>query len=268
MIRDITIGQYYNTKSVIHSLDPRMKLNAVMIFILSIFFVKSYIGYLISAIFLFFCIKLSNVPMKFILRGLKSILFLLFLSIFLNIFFTPGREIFSYKIFKITYEGLDIAGKMMIRLIILILFSTLLTLTTTPMQLTDGIDYNLSFLKIFKIPISDIALMMSIALRFIPILIEEVDKIMKAQISRGVRFDDKNFLKRIKAYIPILVPIFVSAFKRSNDLAIAMESRCYVDSDNRTKLNPLVYKKIDFFAYIYVFTYLIVIIFLYFLKPI
>ena len=260
MIRDITIGQYYTVESKIHSLDPRMKINAVLIFIVSIFFIKSYFGYLISGLFLLFCIKISNVPIKYIVKGLKSIVFLLFLSVFLNLFFTPGRVLFSYSIFSITYEGLDIAVKMMLRLIILILFSSLLTLTTTPMQLTDGIDYNLSFLKIFKIPVSDIALMMSIALRFIPILIEEVDKIMKAQISRGVKFDDKNLIKKIKAYIPILVPIFVSAFRRSNDLAIAMESRCYVDSDNRTKLNPLVYKVSDYLAYCFLFLYLVMII--------
>ena len=260
MIRDITIGQYYNVESKLHSLDPRMKLNAVLVFIISVFFIKNYVGYFIASLFLLFCIKLSNVPIRYIVRGLKSIVFLLFLSVFLNLFFTEGRVLFSYSFFVITYEGLDVAVKMMLRLIILILFSSLLTLTTTPMELTDGIDYNLSFFKIFKIPVSDIALMMSIALRFIPILIEEVDKIMKAQISRGVRFDDKNLIKKVKAYIPILVPIFVSAFRRSNDLAIAMESRCYIDSDNRTKLNPLAYKKSDYLAYSFLFVYLITII--------
>ena len=260
MIRDITIGQYYNTNSIIHKLDPRTKLNVIIIYLIGVFLSDSYLSYFLCGLFLFLCIKLSRVPIKFIFKGLKSLLFLLLLSVVFNIFLTPGEVLFKFSFIQITKEGLLLASKMALRLIYLVLFSSLLTLTTTPMELTDGIEKNLSFLKIFKVPVADIALMMSIALRFVPILIEEVDKIMKAQISRGARFDDKNLIKKAKSYIPLLVPIFVSAFRRANDLSLAMEARCYNDSEHRTKLNPLKYQKIDFIAYLVCFIFLLILI--------
>ena len=259
MIKVITIGQYYNTQSIIHDLDPRTKLNSTIIYLVSLFIVKNYLGYFISFVFLFLVIKISKVPFMYIVRGLKSLLMLLFISVFFNIFLTPGEIIFKYSFISITKEGIDIAIKMAMRLIFLVLFSSLLTLTTTPKKLTDGIEKEFGFLKIFKIPIADIALMMSISLRFVPILMEEVDKIMRAQMSRGARFDDKNIIKRAKSYIPLLVPIFISSFRRANDLSLAMEARCYNDSDNRTKLNPLKNSKIDRNAYLVLLLFFIVI---------
>ena len=262
MIRDITLGQYYNTKSLLHSLDPRVKLRGIIFYVIALFIANSYISYLFAGIFLFICIKISNVPFSFIVRGLKSLLLLLFISVVFNLFLTPGELIFSFWIFNITVEGLNLAIKMAMRLMFLVLFSSLLTLTTSPKQLTDGIEANLSFLKRFKVPVSDIALMMSISLRFIPILVDEVDKIMKAQMSRGASFDDKNIIKKAKSMIPLLVPIFISAFRRANDLALAMEARCYNDSDNSTKLNPLKHKSIDYKAYIVLILFLIIMIFI------
>lgn len=262
MIRDITLGQYYNEDSIIHFLDPRTKINAVIIYLIAIFLADKYVSYGLAFLFLMFCIKLSKIPIIFITRGLKSLIFLLLLSVVFNLFMTPGNVIFKFGILSITYEGLNLTIKMALRLVVIVLFSSLLTLTTTPMELTNGIEMNLKFLKRFKLPISDIALMMSIALRFVPILIEEVDKIMKAQMSRGASFYDNNIIKRAKSYVPLLVPIFVSAFRRSNDLALAMEARCYNDSDNRTKLNPLHYKKNDFIAYAFLLMYFIILVIL------
>ena len=250
MIRDITFGQYYNVKSVIHSLDPRTKLNATMMYLVSVFFCKGYLSYFLAFCFLMICIKCSNVPFGFVFKGIKSLLLLLFLSVFFNLFLTDGKVLVSFFNITITYEGLNLAIKMAFRLCFLILFSSLLSLTTTPKKLTDGMEKEFSFLNVFKIPVSDIALMMSISLRFVPILIEEVDKIIKAQTSRGASFEDKNLIKRVKSYVPLLVPIFVSAFRRANDLSLAMEARCYNDSEKRTKLNPLKYGINDFIAYI------------------
>lgn len=260
MIKDITFGQYYNTESLIHSLDPRTKLNSTIIYLVSLFIINNYIGYLLAFIFLFYIIKISKVPFPYIVRGLKSLLFLLFISIFFNIFLTPGEVVLKYSFITITKQGLDIAFRMAMRLIFLVLFSSLLTLTTTPKKLTDGIEKEFNFLKLFKIPISDIALMMSISLRFVPILMEEVDKIMNAQMSRGAKFDDKNIIKRAKSYIPLLVPIFISSFRRANDLSLAMESRCYNDSENRTKLNPLKYSILDKKVYLVLIVYLLIMI--------
>ena len=260
MIRDITFGQYYNVKSSIHDLDPRTKLNATILYLISIFFCDSYLSYFLAFLFLILSIKLSNVPFRFVFKGIKSLMLLLFLSVFFNLFLTEGIILVSFYNVNITYEGLNLAIKMAFRLCFLILFSSLLSLTTTPKKLTDGMEEQFKFLNIIKVPVADIALMMSISLRFVPILVEEVDKIMKAQTSRGARFDDKNIVKRVKSYVPLLVPIFVSAFRRANDLSLAMEARCYNDSDNRTKLNPLKYGINDMICYIILIFYVIIII--------
>ena len=260
MIRDITFGQYYNVKSPIHSLDPRTKLNATIIYLISVFFCDSYLSYFLAFLFLIMSIRISNVPFRFVFKGIKSLLLLLFLSVFFNLFLTEGRILISFLGITITYEGLNLAIKMAFRLCFLILFSSLLSLTTTPKKLTDGMEEQFKFLSIFKVPVADIALMMSISLRFVPILVEEVDKIMKAQTSRGARFDDKNLIKRVKSYVPLLVPIFVSAFRRANDLSLAMEARCYNDSDKRTKLNPLKYGINDLLCYIILIIYVIIIL--------
>ena len=259
MIRDITFGQYYKKDSVIHSLDPRVKLIATLIFLISLFISTNIFAYIIATFFLITSIALCKVPFQYIIRGLKSLLFLLLISIVFNIFLTPGEKILIFGPLSVTKEGLVIAIKMAIRLIYLVIGSSILTLTTTPSKLTDGLEKGLSFLNVFKIPVAEIALMMSIALRFIPILIEEVDKIMKAQISRGADFDKGNLIEKAKSLVPLLVPLFVSAFRRANDLAYAMESRCYSSNVKRTKLRPLTYKRIDYITYIILLVFIVLI---------
>ena len=266
MIRDITLGQFYNTNSIIHDLDSRVKLFGTMIFLVSLFVSTNVYAYIVAFIFVVFVIKLSNVPLSFIMRSIKALLPLIFMSMFFNLLFTPGENVFSFYFINITKEGIELTIKMSLRLIFLVAGSSVLTLTTTPSKLTDGIEKSLSFLKLFKVPISEIALMMSIALRFIPILIEEVGKIMDAQTARGADFETGGLVKKAKAYIPLLVPLFISAFRRADELALAMEARCYTSSDGRTKYNPLKYRNIDYISYIFIFLYLFVIIITKFIK--
>ncbi len=261
MLRDITLGQYYQTESVIHKLDPRVKLGGTLLFIISLFFFKNFLGYLIAAIFLGTVIGLSKVPFKFMVRGMKTIMFLLMITVLFNLFLTPGTPILTVWKLTITMEGVRMALSMVIRLSLLIIGSSLMTLTTTPNNLTDGMEKMLRPLRIFKVPVHEVAMMMSIALRFIPILLEETDKIMKAQIARGADFESGNLIKRAKALVPLLVPLFISAFRRANDLAMAMESRCYRGGEGRTKMKPLIYAKRDYIAYICIFVYLTVSIF-------
>ncbi len=259
MLRDITLGQYYQTDSVIHRLDPRVKLGGTLLYIISLFFFRNLFGYLIAAAFLAFVIVRSNVPFRFMVKGMKSILFLLLITVIFNLFLTPGTALVSFwggKL-QITYEGLRLAFFMALRLIFLIIGSSVMTLTTTPNNLTDGMEKMLGPLKIFRVPVHEVAMMMSIALRFIPILLEETDKIMKAQIARGADFESGNIMKRAKAMVPVLVPLFVSAFRRANDLALAMEARCYRGGEGRTKMKPLIYEKRDYIAYGLIATYLV-----------
>ncbi|MCR4717911.1 MAG: energy-coupling factor transporter transmembrane protein EcfT [Lachnospiraceae bacterium] len=257
MIRDITIGQYYPVDSVIHRLDPRVKLFTTVIFIISLFIKKNIVLYMGATIFLITVIILSKVPLRYILKGLKPIVFLLIFTCVMNLFFSRGETVlFSYKIFVISKEGIYSASFLAIRLIELVIGSALLTYTTTPTKLTDGIEKGLGFLRVFKIPVHEFAMMMSIALRFIPILMEELDKIMKAQEARCATFNEGNFINRAKAMVPILIPLFVAAIRRANDLALAMESRCYQGGEGRTKLHPLKYKARDRIAYFITFAYL------------
>lgn len=249
MIRDITIGQYYQVDSVLHRLDPRVKLVGTLLFLLSLFLNKSILAYLFITICLIVVIKLSKVPFSFMVKGLKAILFLLLITVPMNLFLTQGEPLWQWGIFKISMEGIEMAVYTVIRLIYLIIGSSLMTLTTTPNHLTDGLEKGLGFLKMIKIPVHEIAMMMSIALRFIPILTEETDKIMKAQMARGADFESGNLWKRMKSMVPLLVPLFISAFRRANDLAMAMESRCYRGGKGRTKMKPLKYSRNDFIAY-------------------
>lgn len=258
MIRDITIGQYYQTDSVIHRLDPRVKLAGTLLYIITLFFIDSIIGYVLATLALATVIKLSKVPFSFIVRGMKAIAFLLLITVVFNMFLTPGEAIFSFWIFKLTKEGLRIALFMGWRLILLIIGSSLMTLTTTPNHLTDGLEKSLRVFNKIGVPVHEIAMMMSISLRFIPILIEETDKIMKAQMARGADFESGNVLQKAKAMVPLLVPLFISAFRRANDLAMAMESRCYRGGDGRTKMKPLVYQKADYVAYACVILFVVV----------
>ncbi len=249
MFKDITIGQYYQTDSLLHRLDPRVKLIATFVYIISLFVVQSWLGYLFAALALGVVIALSHVPFGYIVRGMRAIVFLLLLTVVFNLFLTQGRPLIQIWKLTITYEGLDYASKMAIRLIFLILGSSLMTLTTTPNQLTDAIEDVLGPLKKIHVPVHEIAMMMSIALRFIPILMEETDKIMKAQMARGADFESRNLMKKIQSLVPLLVPLFISAFRRANDLAMAMEARCYRGGEGRTKMKPLVYQKRDHAAY-------------------
>ena len=256
MLRDITIGQYYPADSTIHRLDPRVKLFATFIYVISLFLAKGILGFAVSILFLTVVIKLSKVPFKFMVKGLKAIMILMIITACFNVFLTPGETLVSFWIFTITKEGLKNAVFMTARLIFLILGTSIMTLTTTPNQLTDGLEKALHPLNKIKIPVHAIAMMMSIALRFIPILVEETDKIMKAQMARGADFESGNLLKRVKNMIPLLVPLFVSAFRRADDLAMAMEARCYHGGDGRTKMKPLTYAKRDYAAYVIVILYL------------
>lgn len=261
MIRDITIGQYYPSNSILHKLDPRVKLVGTLLYIILLFFIQNYYGYVLAAVFLGTIITLSKVPIKFILKGLKAVIFLLLFMVAFNLFFTPGTRVaFSFGFIRVTWEGIESAILMGLRLIFLILGSSIMTFTTTPNQLTDGLEKLMGPLKKIKVPVHEISMMMSIALRFIPILMEETDKIMKAQMARGADFESGGLIKRAKNLIPLLVPLFVSAFRRANDLAMAMEARCYRGGVGRTKMKPLKYTGIDRMVYLILILYVAAII--------
>lgn len=258
MLRDITLGQYYPTESILHKMDPRVKLGGTVLYIISLFFFQNFLGYLTAALFLAVVIRLSKVPFRFMVKGMRTILFLLLITVAFNLFLTPGTPVVSLWKLTVTWEGLTVAASMAVRLTLLIIGSSVMTLTTTPNNLTDGMEKMLKPLKIFKVPVHEVAMMMSIALRFIPILLEETDKIMKAQIARGADFESGNLFKRVKAMVPLLVPLFISAFRRANDLAMAMEARCYRGGEGRTKMKPLIYQKRDYVAYVCIAVYLAV----------
>lgn len=258
MLREITLGQYYPEDSVIHKLDPRVKLAGTLLFIISLFAFRSVESYLVAAAFLAAVIAISKVPLKFMLKGLKTIFILLMFTVVFNLFLTKGTPIFQIGPLTITKEGLKQAVFMAIRLVFLIMGSSVMTLTTTPNDLTDGLEKALGPLRKIKIPVHEIAMMMSIALRFIPILLEETDKIMKAQMARGADFDSGGIIDKAKSMIPLLVPLFISAFRRANDLAMAMEARGYHGGDGRTKMKPLVYGIRDQLAYLTLLAYLVV----------
>ena len=259
MLRDITLGQYYQTESVIHRLDPRVKLAGTLLYIISLFFFKNYFGYVAAAVFLAVVIRLSRVPFKFMIRGMKAIVFLLLLTVVFNLFLTPGTPLVSFWKIDITIEGIELAVTMAVRLSMLVIGSSVMTLTTTPNNLTDGMEKGMRPLKIFHVPVHEVAMMMSIALRFIPILIEETNKIMKAQMARGADFESGNVLRRLKSMVPILVPLFASSIRRATELANAMDARCYHGGTGRTKMKPLQYHAKDRQAYLLIVIYFILI---------
>ena len=261
MIRDITLGQYYPADSILHKLDPRVKLVTTIVFLIALFVADDWVGYLVATVFLVAVIKLSKVPFHFMVKGLKAIFFILLITMFFNLFLTPGDVVLVqiWKL-KITDKGLYTAIFMAVRLIYLILGTSVMTLTTTPNDLTDGLEKLLSPLKKLRVPVHEVSMMMSIALRFIPILLEETDKIMKAQIARGADFEHGNLVQKAKNLVPLLVPLFISAFRRANDLAMAMEARCYRGGAGRTKMKPLVYARRDYYAYAVVALFLAAII--------
>ena len=250
MLREITLGQYYPVDSAVHRLDPRTKLFGTMVFIISLFMADSLWAYLLATVVLGLVIRATRVPFKFMVRGLRAVLVLLLISVSFNLFLTDGTIIVKFWIFKITHEGVRLAGFMALRLIYLVIGSSVMTLTTTPNQLTDGLEKSLGFLNKVGVPVHEVSMMMSIALRFIPILVEETDKIMKAQMARGADFESGNLIRKAKAMVPLLVPLFISAFRRATDLAMAMEARCYRGGEGRTKMKPLHYRAADRTAYL------------------
>ncbi|MDD6920241.1 MAG: energy-coupling factor transporter transmembrane component T [Eubacteriales bacterium] len=250
MIRDITLGQYFPVDSIIHRLDARVKIVSTLIFIIALFVVNTFVGLGVATAFLLIIIKMSKVPLGFMLKGLKPIFFIVILTFVLNIFMIDGRVLAKWWIFTVTAEGLRQAIFMAVRLILLILGSSVLTFTTKPINLTDAIEYLLNPLKKIKVPVHELAMMMSIALRFIPTLLEETDKIIKAQQARGADFETGNIIKRAKRLVPILVPLFIGAFRIAQDMAMAMEARCYRGGEGRTKMHALKYVKRDYIAYL------------------
>ena len=250
MLKDITLGQYFPGNSVIHRLDPRTKLLGLVIYIVALFTASGWISYGLCLGFLIFVVRVSTIPVKSILNGMKPLVFILAFTGILNVFFTPGEtELFSVLGLSVTVEGLQRAFFMMVRILMLVSSTFLLTYTTSPISLTDGLESLMNPLKTIHVPVHELSMMMCIALRFIPTLIEETDKIMSAQKARGADFESGNLLERVQALVPILVPLFISAFRRADELATAMECRCYQGGDGRTKMKLLRYNRADFQAF-------------------
>lgn len=252
MFKNITIGQYIAGNSLLHRLDARLKIILTVIYIILLFMITRPLAYLIFLSATLVMILMAKIPVKYILKGLKPMMFIIIFTVIINIFLTPGDVVFSKNIlgltFKITSQGIRMGALMFLRLSLLITGTSLLTLTTSPMMLTDGIEHILRPLNIIKVPSHEIAMMMSIAIRFIPTLAEETDKIMKAQTARGADFEHGNIIVRAKAMIPILIPLFVSAFRRADELATAMDSRCYNGGKHRTRLKQMKMTKNDYIA--------------------
>ncbi|MEW9122267.1 MAG: energy-coupling factor transporter transmembrane component T [Thermotaleaceae bacterium] len=248
MLKDITIGQYYPQESIIHKLDPRVKILATFVYIVALFLVKSFTAYGYILLFLGSAIILSKVPFSYMVRGLKPLFFIILLTFGINIFMTKGEVIYQLGPLDVTREGIRQALFMGSRLVLLIIGTSLLTLTTSPIQLTDGIENLLNPYRRFGVPAHELAMMMTIALRFIPTLLEETDKIMKAQMARGADFESGNIINRAKSLVPLLVPLFISAFRRADELAMAMEARCYRGGENRTRMKELSLHSRDFAA--------------------
>lgn len=248
MIKDITIGQYLPGDSFIHKLDPRVKIMLSFIFIIAVFIVNNFFGYALIAVFTLITILVSKVPFKYIFKGIKPIIWIIIFTAVLNIWLTPGNVLYKLGPVEITDKGLNLAIFMVFRLIFLIIGTSLLTLTTTPISLTDGIERLLNPFKKIGLPAHELAMMMTIALRFIPTLLDETDKIMKAQKARGADFESGNVLKRAKNLVPLLVPLFISSFRRADDLAMAMEARCYRGGEGRTRLKQLKVEGRDYVA--------------------
>lgn len=248
-MRDVAFGQYYPSDSFLHKLDPRTKLIASIVYIVAIFLCTDYYGYVVCFGFLVTLIIVSHIPLKSILKTVKAVLFIVLLTVVINVlFYSEGTLLWGWWVIKITDAGLVFASKMAMRLIFLVIATSLVTLTTTPMNLTDGLENLMTPLKWIKFPVHDVAIIMSIALRFIPSFIEEIDKIMMAQKARGAAFDNGGLIKRAKALLPVLIPLFVSAFRRADELAMALDARCYNATDKRTKMKKLTFSWRDVVA--------------------
>ena len=246
MLKDITLGQYFPGDTVVHRLDPRTKLLMVIVYIVALFLAKWVISYAVMLAFLVTAVALSRIRPRALFKGLKPLLFIIIFTAIINVFYTKGDVLVQFWIFKITREGLVNAGFLVLRIVMLVTGTFLLTYTTSPIALTDGLESLLSPLKAIHFPVHELALMMSIALRFIPTLIEETDKIMNAQKARGAQLDTGKMTDRVKALVPVLIPLFISAFRRADELAMAMECRCYRGGDGRTRLKVLRCEKQDY----------------------
>ena len=250
MLKDITLGQFFPGTSFIHRLDPRTKLIMLIVYIVSLFTASGCIGYAVVFAFLLGCILISKIPFKSLFKGLKPLVFILIFTAVLNLFLTDGDTVWvKFWVFRITKEGTIRAVMMLLRILMLVAGTFLLTYTTSPIALTDGLESLLSPFKKIRLPVNELSMMMCIALRFIPTLIEETDKIMSAQKARGADFETGNLLQRVKALVPILIPLFISSFRRADELATAMECRCYHGGDGRTKMKLLRYTRLDFEAF-------------------
>ncbi|RQD71530.1 MAG: energy-coupling factor transporter transmembrane protein EcfT [Tindallia sp. MSAO_Bac2] len=255
MLKDITIGQHYPTGSIIHRLDPRTKIIGTFTFMAGLFLIQSFWGYLAVVALLSSVILISRIPVRYVLKGLRPLMILIMVTFFINLFMTRGEIIFGLGPLNITREGLHQGIFMAMRLVFLIVGTSLLTLTTSPITLTDGIEHLLNPLRKIGVPAHELAMMMTIALRFIPTLLEETDKIMKAQIARGADFESGNLMNRAKSLVPLLVPLFISSFRRADDLAMAMEARCYRGGENRTRLKALKWHAMDGVALVVIGSY-------------
>lgn len=254
----MTIGQYYNVDSMIHKLDPRVKISFALIYVVTLFMDKNPALFAVAFLVLVTYIKLSNVPFRFIFRGMKALSVIILLTGIMNLITVKGaRVLFEWGILRITEAGIQAAIYTSLRLTFIIIGSSMMTYTTTPNSLTDGLEKMLGWMKKIGVPVHEFAMIMSIALRFVPVLVEELDKIMKAQLARGIDFNEGNLIKRLRKLIPILIPLIVSAMKRSNELALAMDARCYQCGEGRTKMKPLSYFRGDYVAYVLMVTYLI-----------
>ena len=261
MLKDITLGQYYPGDSAIHRMDPRMKLILTIAYIVGVFMVSNLPGYLLAIAFLYLVVRIAGIKFGYLIKGVKPLRFIILFTFVLNLFFVRGETvIFSLGFYTLTVEALNNAIYFALRLVFLVMGTSVLTLTTSPVQLTDGLERLMHPLQRFHFPAHELAMMMTIALRFIPTLLEETDKIQKAQMARGADFESGNLIARAKAMIPLLVPLFVSAFRRANDLAMAMEARCYRGGDHRTRLRELKYTKLDLYAALSMAAFIAVII--------
>ena len=249
MLKDITLGQYFPGNTVAHRLDPRTKILLVLFYIVALFCAQGAVTYALLALCLAICVRISHVGIRQLVRGLKPVLFIMIFTGVLNLFFTPGgRNLVEWGVIRISEQGLHNAVFMVLRIMLLIMGTFLMTYTTSPISLTDGLERLLNWMKRFHVPVHELAMMMSIALRFIPTLIEETDKIMSAQKARGADFESGSLIQKAKALIPILVPLFISAFRRADELATAMECRCYHGGEGRTRLHVLRYEGRDITA--------------------
>lgn len=261
MFKDVAFGQYYSADSIIHRLDARVKMLITLLFVIAIFFIKSYFGFMLTAVILIGIVLLAKLPMMSVLKSVKGVMFIILFTAILNLFLIKkGEVLWSWKIFTITKDGVHTTIKMVLRLVLLISGASLLSLTTTPVALADGVESLMSPLKLIKVPVRDIAMIMSIALRFIPTLFEETNKIISAQKARGASFDTGGLFARAKAMLPVLIPLFVNSFRRADELAFAMDARCYNATDNRTKMKKAKFGVGDAFALLFIVSYFVLIL--------